>query len=612
MVLKKNVMVCFVLCVLAVSILLSYFSSRTEVPVESDGVTVSESTENTNLSVFDAFLEVEKEEVYDYIEKQEVIGVIEYSDFYYISTEENQFKVLKDLELDSYLRLYNYNPTRVSSVGELTPVQTKVVINYDEFIIGLVVYSLFIGIFGYTFLCYVETRKATQPTKPKQETAKKKEESETPNICFDDVYGVEGLKDDVNRIIDYLKNKDKYLKLGARPPKGIILYGPPGTGKTLIAKAIAGESGVPFYSAAGSDFVEMYVGVGAKRVRELYQKARKNAPCIVFIDEVDAIAHKRGNDNNSEDDKTINALLKELDGFDGSSGVITICATNRLDMLDSAFQRAGRFDLKLAVNLPDLKARYEILKIHSKNKSFSEDVDLHELAAKTPGFSGAELEALLNESALSAAGRNAEFINSEDLNEAFYKIILKGNKKGVSEINKVKKITAWHEAGHTLATKLLTDDKVPTVTIVSSTSGAGGVTFRAPSETGMYSKNYLKSLVKIMLAGRAAEEIFLGNEGEVTTGASEDIKQATNIIKSYVCNYGMGSYGMIDLEQFNSVQNSIIKECSELSNELYKEIKDLLIEKLEILNNIAKKLIEKETLVEKEIDEIIEMGCVEI
>lgn len=608
---KKKTIIYFILGVLTLSSFFSYMGSRTEIPIDDD-VSISETSENSDFSVFDSFEEYDKDKAYKYIEEQKVIGVIEYDNYYYISTDSNQFKVSKDLELDSYLRLYNYSAMKVSSLGELAPIKTQVVVNYSDFLLRFFVYSFFIGLVGFTLVNYIQMKKATSPTTTIVEPPKKKEEKETPKVCFSDVYGVDGLKDDINRIVDFLKNKDKYEKLGARPPKGIILYGPPGTGKTMIAKAIAGESGVPFYSAAGSDFVEMYVGVGAKRVRELYQKARKNAPCIVFIDEVDAIAHKRGNDNNSEDDKTINALLKELDGFDGSSGVITICATNRLDMLDSAFQRAGRFDLKLAVSLPDLNARYEILKIHSKNKSFGEDVDLHELAAKTPGFSGAELEALLNEGALLAAGRDGEYINSNDLNEAFYKIILKGHKKGVSEINKIKKITAWHEAGHTLATKLLTDDKVPTVTIVSSTSGAGGVTFRTPSEMGMYSKGYLKSLVKVMLAGRAAEEIYLGNDEDITTGASEDIKQATNIIKSYVCNYGMGSYGMVDLEQFNSVQNNILKECSDLNNELYNEVKELLLDKFEILNNLAKELVEKETLIEKEIDEIIKMGCVEL
>lgn len=579
----------------------------------------SEKIENTSIMsenselVYTRFLDISQEELFKKIKKGEVTGVIESGDILYMVTEDGEeLKIKKNFEIMSYLSLYNLKATSVynfSSIiendGKSKEIGTETVV--QNFVLSYISSFIFIGLICLvTYSCLTSEKEKKFVEKKKVVDGQSEDDSSVPKIGFNDVYGIDGLKEDINRIVDFLKNKDKYLKMGARPPKGIILYGPPGTGKTLIAKAIAGEAGVPFFSAVGSDFVEVYVGTGAKRVRELYQQARLEAPSIVFIDEVDAIARKRGSDkSNSEDDKTINALLAELDGFDGNSDVITICATNRLDMLDSAFQRAGRFDLKLAVGLPDVKARYEILKIHSKNKVFDDNVDLYKIAIKTPGFSGAELEALLNESALLAVSLNKESISEKELDEAFYKIILKGNKKGVSEINRIKYITAWHEAGHTLATKLLTNDKVPTVTIVSSSSGAGGVTFRAPEEMGMESKKYLRSLVQVMLAGRVGEELYLSDEDDITTGASEDIKQATNILKMYVCKYGMGSYGMLDLEQFNCLQNEIVKECERLVKELYDSVKDLFIENIDMLESLSNALIDKETLTEIEIDKII-------
>ena len=408
------------------------------------------------------------------------------------------------------------------------------------------------------------------------------------------------------RIVDCLKNPKKYEAIGARTTKGVILYGPPGTGKTLIAKAIAGEAGVPFFSMVGSDFVEKYVGVGAQRVRDLYKKARKAAPCIVFIDEVDAVAGQRGRDENTESDQTINALLAELDGFKSSDNIVTICATNRLDMLDSAFKRAGRFDLKLAVGLPDKKGRKNILGVHAKNKKLHSEVDLEVLANKTVGFSGAELEALLNEAALVAVGKDKKEIDYEDIDDAFFKLVMQGNKKKREKITEVNKVVAWHEAGHTLATKLLTDDSVPSVTIVGSSSGAGGVTFRTPQEDNiLHSKKYLESLIQVMYAGRAAEEIYFGDEDSITTGASQDIKQASGIIKEYLSIYGMGNLGMLDLGQFRHDYEDIVSEASEMAKSLYSSVLKLLEENKETLKNLAEQLLEKETLVESEIDEIL-------
>ena len=432
----------------------------------------------------------------------------------------------------------------------------------------------------------------------------KDETTSVKKVTFADVQGIDELKPDLYRLVDCLKNPKKYEELGARMPKGLVLYGPPGTGKTLTAKALAGESGVPFLSICGSDFVEKYVGVGASRVRELYKKARSCAPCIVFIDEIDAIGGGRGDSNNSEKDQTINALLAELDGFKGSDNVLTICATNRLDILDPALLRAGRFDLKLAVGLPDKEGREAILKLHSKNKKLNETVSIPALAKKTIGFSGAELENLLNESALTAAANNKGFIDNEDIENAFFKIIMDGNKKPRKEVDEDTYLTAWHEAGHTLATKLLTKDGVPTVTIIQSTSGAGGVTFMAPDEKNLPSKKYLRSKIKVSYAGRAAEELFLGNPDDITTGASQDIKQATSVIKSYIGAYGMGNKGLLDIKQLTA-QYDILDEASELSNELYKETLDLLRENYDKLKALADALVAKETLYEDDIDAIL-------
>jgi len=471
------------------------------------------------------------------------------------------------------------------------------------FLISLVMsLALFIGWF------YSKSKKAYEPDKIAVGTKEKAKSGSEPRpekkITFNEVQGIDELKPDLFRLVDSLKHPAKYKRLGARPTKGLILYGPPGTGKTLIAKAISGEAEVPFFSASGSDFVEKYVGVGASRIRDLFAKARKASPCIVFIDELDAIGGIRGESNNSERDQTINALLTELDGFSESEGILTICATNRLDILDTALTRPGRFDLKIAVNLPDKQARYQILKLHSAGKKLGEEVRIDALAKKTNGFSGAELENLLNEAALIAATKDKEWISNEDIEDAFFKIIMNGHKKERIENDEYARLVAYHESGHTLATKLLTNDGVPTVTIVQSTSGAGGVTFRAPEDVPLKSKKYLRNLIKVMYAGRAAEEILLASGDDITTGASEDIKQATEIIKQYIAIYGMGSQGMIDLTQLTN-QFNMIEEASGMANELYQETLEFLMMNRSRLDRIAAALLEKETLDETEIDELI-------
>lgn len=467
--------------------------------------------------------------------------------------------------------------------------------------------SLIISIVIFVGWFYSMNRKTYEPDKLVVGTKDKgKSGTAIPEkkITFNEVQGIDELKPDLFRLVDSLKHPAKYKKLGARPTKGLILYGPPGTGKTLIAKAISGEAEVPFFSASGSDFVEKYVGVGASRIRDLFTKARKAAPCIVFIDELDAIGGNRGESNNSERDQTINALLTELDGFAASEGILTICATNRLDILDAALTRPGRFDLKIAVNLPDKQARYQILKLHSTGKKLANEIQIDALAKKTNGFSGAELENLLNESALIAAAKDKEWITNADIEDAFFKIIMNGHKKERVENDEYARLVAYHESGHTLATKLLTNDGVTTVTIIQSTSGAGGVTFRAPEDVPLKSKKYLRSLVKVMYAGRAAEEILLGGDEDITTGASEDIKQATEIIKQYIAIYGMGSQGMIDLTQLTN-QFNMIEEASNMANLLYKETLEFLILHRSKLDRIALALLDRETLEESEIDDLI-------
>jgi len=470
-----------------------------------------------------------------------------------------------------------------------------------------VLVSLIISLVIFAGWFYSMNKRTYEPDKISVSTKEKpKPNNPCPEkkVTFAEVQGIDELKPDLFRLVDSLKQPAKYKRLGARPTKGLILYGPPGTGKTLIAKAISGEADVPFFSASGSDFVEKYVGVGAARIRDLFSKARKASPCIVFIDELDAIGGNRGESNNSERDQTINALLTELDGFAASEGILTICATNRLDILDPALTRPGRFDLKIAVNLPDKQARYQILKLHSTGKRLAEEVKIDALAKKTNGFSGAELENLLNEAALIAATNDKEWITNEDIEDAFFKIIMNGHKKERIENDEYARLVAYHESGHTLATKMLTNDGVPTVTIIQSTSGAGGVTFRAPEDVPLKSKKYLRNLIKVMYAGRAAEEILLESSDEITTGASEDIKQATEIIKQYIAIYGMGNQGMIDLTQLTN-QFNMIEEASGMATLLYKETLEFLQLNRNRLDRLAAALIDKETLEEPEIDALI-------
>jgi cell division protease FtsH len=425
------------------------------------------------------------------------------------------------------------------------------------------------------------------------------------NFNFNSVAGNEEAKESLNDIVDFLKNPEKYANYGARMPKGVILYGDPGTGKTLLAKAVAGEAGVPFYAVSGSDFVQVYVGVGAGRIRSLFKKAKSHGKAVIFIDEIDAIGKQRDSGKNGgsdERDQTLNALLTEMSGFSESNGIVVIAATNRLDMLDSALLRPGRFDRHIEVSLPDISAREKILSLHLNNKPIK-DVDIKDLAHKTAYFSGAKLESLANEAAILACKDNSEFITNYHFDKA-YSIVLAGYEKversSLSEED--RKITAYHEAGHALISMLkLPEEKVSKVTIIPTSKGAGGYTLSLPKDSSYQNLDYLRRRIMVLLGGRAAEEITFGKD-KVTTGAFSDLKHTTNMINNMITEYGMGkSLGLLRLSEMNGIaQNSdvsnIIEECRTTVDELYNEVKLTLLDNEAILEEISTQLLHKETL----------------
>ena len=429
----------------------------------------------------------------------------------------------------------------------------------------------------------------------------KKEKEVKSNIRFCDVAGLEEVKEDLMTVVDFLKNPQKYQEAGAEIPKGVLLYGPPGTGKTLLAKAVAGEARVGFKAVTGSDFEEKYVGVGASRMRKLFQDAKNHAPCIIFIDEIDSIGGKRHSKQRGDDRQTLNTLLSEMDGFDGRNGVIVIAATNRLEDLDPALTRPGRFDSHFAVNLPETAAeRRVIIDLYAENKKFAEDVDFDAFAKETLGSSPAKIKTVLNEAAIIAAGKNNGIINREILDEAWMKQLMEGHLKK-NHKNMDTELVAWHEAGHALASLLL-DQDLTKVSIIPSTNGAGGASFISPKKLGLFTKKELEDQIIMLYAGRNAEEILTGNKNEITTGASNDIEKATEIIKNMISEYGMNEkFGMLNMEDMEVKSEFIISEAIKAAESLKSRSYSLLHENSTKLKRIAEELIKKETLTGEEI-----------
>ena len=450
----------------------------------------------------------------------------------------------------------------------------------------------------------------------------------TSKVNFTKVAGLEEEKEELEEIVDFLKNPQKYTGVGARIPKGVILVGPPGTGKTLLAKAVAGEAGVPFFSFSGSDFVEMFVGVGASRVRDLFEEAKKNAPCIVFIDEIDAVARQRGTGmggGHDEREQTLNQLLVEMDGFGVNEGIIVMAATNRVDILDPAILRPGRFDRKVAVGRPDVKGREEILGVHTKEKPLGEDVDLHRIAQTTAGFTGADLENLMNEAAINTAKEGRKFLTQTDIEKAFIKVGIGAEKRSKVISEKDKKITAYHEAGHAILFHVLPDvGPVHTVSIIPTGVGAAGYTMPLPEQDELHmTKGRMLQNIMVSLGGRIAEEIIFD---DITTGASQDIKQATSMARAMVTEYGMSeklgmiNYGGDNNEVFigrdlahtrtysEEVASEIDSEVKRIIDECYAKAKQIILDHEDVLHSCCALLMEKEKIGQAEFEALFQDG----
>ncbi|CCQ97114.1 ATP-dependent zinc metalloprotease FtsH 1 [[Clostridium] ultunense Esp] len=437
----------------------------------------------------------------------------------------------------------------------------------------------------------------------------------TDKVTFDDVAGNEEAKESLKELVDFIQDPEKYIRYGARLPRGVLLYGPPGTGKTLLAKALAGEAKVPFYAVSGSDFIQVYAGLGASRIRELFKRAKENGKSVIFIDEIDSLGKKRKGGNShsgsEEGDRTLNALLTEMSGFKGNEGTIVLAATNRIDTLDEALLRPGRFDRQIEVGLPDVKARLDILKLHSRNKPISKEVDLRKVALETVYFSGAKLENLMNESAMIAARNRDRRITMEHINKAYFTVLVGEEKKDRSSISlEDKKITAYHEAGHALVAKKLSNlNRVTKVSIIPSTRGMGGFSLNIPPDRMYQTKKDIVSNIMVALGGRAAEEIVFGKDN-ITTGASSDLQKATEMTLAMIGSYGMDDHlGLLNYDVILSsnlnTDISLMERAKEMLENLYTDTIELLKEYKGYLDLIANELIVKESLNEQELDEIL-------
>lgn len=458
--------------------------------------------------------------------------------------------------------------------------------------------------------------------------ARRMSDDPAKRVKFSDVAGLQEEKEELEEIVDFLRAPKKYTQLGARIPKGVLLVGPPGTGKTLLAKAIAGEAGVPFFSISGSDFVEMFVGVGASRVRDLFEEAKKNAPCIIFIDEIDAVARRRGTGmggGHDEREQTLNQLLVEMDGFGVNEGIIVMAATNRVDILDPAILRPGRFDRKVAVGRPDVKGREEILGVHTKEKPLGEDVDLHRIAQTTAGFTGADLENLMNEAAINTAKEGRKFLTQTDIEKAFIKVGIGAEKRSKVISEKDKKITAYHEAGHAILFHVLPDvGPVHTVSIIPTGVGAAGYTMPLPEQDELHmTKGRMLQNIMVSLGGRIAEEIIFD---DITTGASQDIKQATSMARAMVTEYGMSeklgmiNYGGDNNEVFigrdlahtrtysEEVASEIDSEVKRIIDECYAKAKRIILDHEDVLHSCCALLMEKEKIGQAEFEALFQDG----
>lgn len=499
----------------------------------------------------------------------------------------------------------------------------------ESWIMTLLPYLLIFGAFFILFMIMNNNAAANSGGSKMMNFGKSRAKLSTEEdnkMSFDNVAGLREEKEDLEELVDFLRDPKKYTNLGARIPKGVLLVGPPGTGKTLLAKAVAGEAGVPFFSISGSDFVEMFVGVGASRVRDLFEDAKKNAPCIVFIDEIDAVARRRGTGmggGHDEREQTLNQMLVEMDGFGVNEGIIVMAATNRVDILDPAIMRPGRFDRKIVVGRPDVAGREEILAVHAKNKPLGDDVDLKQIAQTTAGFTGADLENLLNESAILAAKENRAFIKQEDIQRAFIKVGIGAEKRSRIISEKEKRITAFHEAGHAILFHVLPDvGPVHTVSIIPTGAGAAGYTMPLPEKDEMFnSKGRMLQEIVVDLGGRVAEELVFD---DITTGASQDIKQATTMARDMVTRYGMSeNIGLIcykddDDEVFigrdlahahnysEGVASAIDAEVKSIIDHAYEEAKRIINENRDVLDRCAELLLEKEKITREEFEALFD------